>query len=80
MSLRYLADACFHFMSTYWQANWYQVVPVLLRSQVVGLPVVRLNASPLLAAISKELRKLSACAAVRKPSRQSLPPTFQRTR
>jgi len=78
MSLRYLAEACFHFMSTYKQANSYQVVSAFVRSQVTGLPVARLKISPFRAAVSSALRKLSACAAVRKPSRQSLPPTFHR--
>ncbi len=60
MSFRYLAEACFHFMSTYRQANSYQVVSALVRSQALGLPVARLNASPLRAAVSSALRKLSA--------------------
>jgi hypothetical protein len=79
MSLRYLADACFHFMSTYRQANSYQEVSVLRRSQAVGLPVATLNVSPLRAAVRRALRKLSAWAAVRNPSFHSLPPTFHRT-
>ena len=79
MSFRYLAEACFHFMSTYTQANSYQVVAAFSRSHAVGLPVVRLNVSPRRAAVRSALRKLSACAAVRKPSFRSLPPTFQRT-
>src|SRR5689334_12779201 len=36
MSLRYLAEASFHFMSTYAQANSYQVVSDLRRSQAAG--------------------------------------------
>jgi hypothetical protein len=80
MSFRYFADACFHFMSTYAQANSYQLVRAFSRSHTVGLPVARLNASPRRAAVSRALRKLSACAAVRNPSRHSLPPTFHRTR
>ena len=79
MSFRYFAEACFHFMSTYAQANSYQLVAAFLRSQAVGLPVASLTASPRRAAVSRALRKLSACAAVRKPSFHSLPPTFQRT-
>src|SRR5215813_15131858 len=42
MSLQYLAEACFHFMSAYEQANSYQVVAAFVRSQTVGLPVARL--------------------------------------
>jgi len=68
MSLRYFAEASFHFMSTYWEANSYQVVSALPRCQAVGRPVSTLNASPLPAAANSELRKLSAWAAVRKPS------------
>jgi hypothetical protein len=68
MSLRYLAEACFHFMSTWAQANSYQPVSALVRSQAIGLPVARLNASPFRAAVSRALRKLSACAAVRNAS------------
>jgi len=79
MSLRYLAEACFHFMSTKAQANSYQVIWAFSRSQAVGRPVARLNASPFRAAVSRALRKLSACAALRKPSFRSLAPTFQRT-
>src|SRR5262249_14606101 len=79
MSFRYLAEACFHFMSTYAQANSYQVVAALRRSHAAGLPVVMPNASPFRATVSRALRKLSACAAVRKPSFHSLPPTFHRT-
>jgi len=60
MSFRYLAEACFHFMSTYLQADSYQVVSAFLRTQAVGLPVARLNASPRRAAVSRALRKLSA--------------------
>ena len=44
MSFRYLAEASFHFMSTYMQANSYQVVSDLRSSQAAGLPVARLNA------------------------------------
>jgi hypothetical protein len=54
-------------------------VSALARSQAVGLPVARLKASPLRVAVIRALRKLSACAALRKPSFHSLPPTFQRT-
>ena len=79
MSFRYLAEACFHFMSTYVQANSYQLVAAFSRSHAVGLPVGRLKASPCRAAVRSALRKLSACAAVRKPAFHSLPPTFQRT-
>src|SRR5215468_5172663 len=79
MSLQYLAEACFHFMSAYEQANSYQVVAAFVRSQTVGPPVARLKASPFRAAVSSALRKLSACAEVQKPSLQSLPPTFHRT-
>src|SRR5215813_384380 len=79
MFLRYLAEACFHFMSTYEQANSYHVVSDFIRSHPVGLPVARLKASPFRAEVSSALRKLSVCAAVRKPSLQSLPPTFHRT-
>src|ERR1022692_400704 len=79
MSFRYLAEASFHFMSTYLQANSYQVVSSFARSQAVGLPVPRLNASPLRAAVIRALRKLSACAALRNASFHSLAPTFQRT-
>lgn len=39
MSFRYLAEACFHFMSTYVQANSYQLVAAFSRSHAVGLPV-----------------------------------------
>jgi hypothetical protein len=73
MSLRYLAEACFHFISTYAQANSYQLVSAFTRSQITGLPVTRLNASPFRAAVSSALRKLSAWATVRKPSFHSLP-------
>ena len=79
MSLRYFAEACFHFMSAYAQANSYQLVSAFARSHAIGLPVPRLNASPFRAAVSRALRKLSAWATVRKPSFHSLPPTFHRT-
>ena len=55
------------------------MVTAFFRSQAVGLPVSRLNASPLRAAVISALRKLSACAALRNASFHSLPPTFQRT-
>jgi hypothetical protein len=38
-----------------------------------------LNACPALAAVSKELRKLSACAALRNGSFHVLPSIFHRT-
>jgi hypothetical protein len=60
MSLRYFAEACFHFRSAYAQANSYQLVFAFVRSQVTGLPVATLNASPFRAAVSSALRKLSA--------------------
>jgi hypothetical protein len=71
MSFRYFAEACFHFISTYAQAKSYQVVSAFFLFQAVGLPVARLNASPFRAAVSRALRKLSACAVVRKPSLHS---------
>jgi hypothetical protein len=46
-------------------ANSYQVVSVFSRSQAVGLPVARLNVSPLRAVVRRALRKLPACAALR---------------
>jgi|SRR5215472_8710214 len=52
MSLRHLAEACFDFMSTSAQANSYQLVSACARSQVTGLRVTRLNASPSRAAVS----------------------------
>ena len=60
MSLRYFAEACFHFRSAYAHANSYQPVALFSRSQVTGLPLATLNASPFRAAVSSELRKLSA--------------------
>jgi len=79
MSFRYLADACFHFTSAYAQANSYQPACVFARSQATGLPVATLNASPFRAAVSSELRKLSAWATVRNGSFHNLPATFYRT-
>jgi hypothetical protein len=58
MSFRYFAEACFHFMSTYMRANSYQLVAAFSRPHAVGLPVVRLKASPRRAAVSSALRKL----------------------
>jgi hypothetical protein len=57
---RRFAAECFHFMSTYETQKSYQLVVLSCLPHDTGRPVSRRNASPLLAADMRALRKLSA--------------------
>ena len=78
---RRLAEECFHFMSTYATQKSYQLMPgSSCLTQDTGRPVSSRNASPFLAAVTSELRKLSACADWRKGSvHGGASPVFHRT-